>query len=255
MTQETRPRALANMRAPDSCSCGSTAIMTVVTRFAPSPTGLLHVGGVRTALVQLAVCAPHGRQVHPARRGHRSRALHGRGRARDSRWDGMARARAPTRDRTTRRSASSVIGKSSQQHAGRRYGLSLLLHQAGTRGDARGADRAQGEAALHGVCRDAHRAPARDSRRWCASRIRSTGEVVVDDLVHGPVTFQNSELDDLIIARSDGTPTYNFCVVVDDMDMGITHVIRGDDHLNNTPRQMNMLRRSARRRRCMRTCR
>ena len=67
------------------------------------------------------------------------------------------------------------------------------------------------------------------------------GSVVVQDLVHGPVTFQNAELDDLIIARSDGTPTYNFSVVVDDMDMRITHVIRGDDHLNNTPRQMNML--------------
>lgn len=69
-----------------------------------------------------------------------------------------------------------------------------------------------------------------------------SGEVVVDDLVHGKVVFQNAELDDLIIARSDGTPTYNFCVVVDDMDMGITHVIRGDDHLNNTPRQINMLK-------------
>jgi glutamyl-tRNA synthetase len=68
------------------------------------------------------------------------------------------------------------------------------------------------------------------------------GEVVVDDQVHGRVVFQNSELDDLIIARSDGNPTYNFCVVVDDMDMGVTHVIRGDDHLNNTPRQINMLR-------------
>jgi glutamyl-tRNA synthetase len=67
------------------------------------------------------------------------------------------------------------------------------------------------------------------------------GEAVVDDVVHGRVVFQNSELDDLIIARSDGTPTYNFCVVVDDMDMQITHVIRGDDHLNNTPRQLNML--------------
>jgi glutamyl-tRNA synthetase len=67
------------------------------------------------------------------------------------------------------------------------------------------------------------------------------GAVVVDDVVHGRVVFQNAELDDLIIARSDGSPTYNFCVVVDDMDMGITHVIRGDDHLNNTPRQMNML--------------
>jgi glutamyl-tRNA synthetase len=68
------------------------------------------------------------------------------------------------------------------------------------------------------------------------------GSVVVEDQVHGRVVFENAELDDLVIARSDGNPTYNFCVVVDDMDMGITHVIRGDDHLNNTPRQMNMLR-------------
>ena len=64
---------------------------------------------------------------------------------------------------------------------------------------------------------------------------------MVNDLVHGRTVFQNTELDDLIIQRSDGNPTYNFCVVVDDMDMGITHVIRGDDHLNNTPRQINML--------------
>jgi glutamyl-tRNA synthetase len=67
------------------------------------------------------------------------------------------------------------------------------------------------------------------------------GTVVVNDVVHGPVAFANTELDDLIIARSDGTPTYNFCVVVDDWDMKVTHVIRGDDHLNNTPRQINML--------------
>jgi glutamyl-tRNA synthetase len=68
------------------------------------------------------------------------------------------------------------------------------------------------------------------------------GTVVVEDAIHGNVVFDNAELDDLIIARSDGTPTYNFCVVVDDMDMRVTHVIRGDDHLNNTPRQINMLR-------------
>jgi glutamyl-tRNA synthetase len=84
-----------------------------------------------------------------------------------------------------------------------------------------------------------------DSRRDVPPVVRFknplSGEVVVDDVVHGRVVFQNAELDDLIIARSDGTPTYNFCVVVDDMDMRITHVIRGDDHLNNTPRQMNML--------------
>ena len=85
-----------------------------------------------------------------------------------------------------------------------------------------------------------------EARAGVAPAIRfknpSSGEVVVDDQVHGRVVFQNSELDDLIIARADGNPTYNFCVVVDDMDMGVTHVIRGDDHLNNTPRQINMLR-------------
>jgi glutamyl-tRNA synthetase len=67
------------------------------------------------------------------------------------------------------------------------------------------------------------------------------GNVVVQDVIHGNVVFDNMELDDLIIARSDGSPTYNFCVVVDDNDMRVTHVIRGDDHLNNTPRQINML--------------
>jgi glutamyl-tRNA synthetase len=67
------------------------------------------------------------------------------------------------------------------------------------------------------------------------------GTVVVDDQVRGRVEFENAQLDDLIIARSDGSPTYNFSVVIDDHDMAITHVIRGDDHLNNTPRQMNML--------------
>jgi glutamyl-tRNA synthetase len=92
-----------------------------------------------------------------------------------------------------------------------------------------------------GICRD--RAEPRPGVEPVV-RFRNPvdGVVVVEDLVHGPVTFQNTELDDLIIARSDGSPTYNFSVVVDDMDMGITHVIRGDDHLNNTPRQINMLR-------------
>ncbi|MFL6650439.1 MAG: glutamate--tRNA ligase, partial [Sulfurifustaceae bacterium] len=67
------------------------------------------------------------------------------------------------------------------------------------------------------------------------------GVVIVEDLIRGRIVFQNIELDDLIIARADGSPTYNFTVVVDDMDMKVTHVIRGDDHINNTPRQMNML--------------
>jgi glutamyl-tRNA synthetase len=68
------------------------------------------------------------------------------------------------------------------------------------------------------------------------------GEVSWDDVVKGTITIANKELDDLVIARPDGTPTYNFCVAVDDWDMGITHVLRGDDHVNNTPRQINILR-------------
>ena len=68
------------------------------------------------------------------------------------------------------------------------------------------------------------------------------GSVIFDDHIRGRIEFSNQELDDLIIARSDGTPTYNFCVVVDDWDMGITHVVRGEDHINNTPRQINILK-------------
>jgi glutamyl-tRNA synthetase len=93
-----------------------------------------------------------------------------------------------------------------------------------------------------GRCRHG-KGPGADSGRQPVVRFANPeeGATVVEDVVHGQVVFQNKELDDLIIARSDGTPTYNFCVVVDDADMGVTHVIRGDDHLNNTPRQMNML--------------
>ncbi|STE84653.1 glutamyl-tRNA synthetase [Escherichia coli] len=68
------------------------------------------------------------------------------------------------------------------------------------------------------------------------------GSVVFDDQIRGPIEFSNQELDDLIIRRTDGSPTYNFCVVVDDWDMEITHVIRGEDHINNTPRQINILK-------------
>ena len=97
--------------------------------------------------------------------------------------------------------------------------------------------------AYDGTCR-----PAQGSARRCRAdkpftvRFRSPrdGITVVEDLVKGDVVFENRELDDLIIARSDGTPTYNFCVVVDDIDMAITHVIRGDDHLANTPRQIQL---------------
>ncbi len=91
-----------------------------------------------------------------------------------------------------------------------------------------------------GRCRDLLNQPG-DLPFVIRFRNPDDGAVTVEDSVRGTVTFENNELDDLIIIRSDGSPTYNFCVVIDDFDMDISHVIRGDDHLNNTPRQMNML--------------
>jgi glutamyl-tRNA synthetase len=92
-----------------------------------------------------------------------------------------------------------------------------------------------------GRCRDRKQAPA-GVPPVVRLRNPASGEVVVDDQVRGRVVFDNRELDDLVLLRSDGVPTYNFSVVIDDWDMGVTHVVRGDDHLNNTPRQINIYR-------------
>lgn len=94
----------------------------------------------------------------------------------------------------------------------------------------------------NGRCRDRRDPPPKGVQPVIRFRNPLDGETEVEDLIQGRVIYRNTELDDLIIARSDGTPTYNFTVVVDDYDMAITHVIRGDDHLNNTPRQMNIFK-------------
>lgn len=93
-----------------------------------------------------------------------------------------------------------------------------------------------------GRCRHGHEHHAADEP--CVVRFANPqdGSVIFDDQIRGPIEFSNRELDDLIIRRTDGSPTYNFCVVVDDWDMEITHVIRGEDHINNTPRQINILK-------------
>ncbi|WP_251906821.1 glutamate--tRNA ligase family protein, partial [Klebsiella pneumoniae] len=93
-----------------------------------------------------------------------------------------------------------------------------------------------------GRCRHDHQHHAADEP--CVVRFANPqeGSVIFDDQIRGPIEFSNQELDDLIIRRTDGSPTYNFCVVVDDWDMEITHVIRGEDHINNTPRQINILK-------------
>jgi glutamyl-tRNA synthetase len=214
--------------------------MTIVTRFAPSPTGLLHIGGVRTALFSWLYARRHGgRFILRVEDTDRERStneavqviLDG------MQWLGLSHDEGPYyQSRRFERYAEVLAQLLAQGKAYHCYCSKEELEQM------RSAQLARKEKPRYdGRCR--HRtSPVPGVLPVVRFKNPLEGEVVVADLVHGPVVFQNTELDDLIIARSDGTPTYNFCVVVDDSDMQITHVIRGDDHLNNTPRQINMLR-------------
>jgi glutamyl-tRNA synthetase len=214
--------------------------MTIVTRFAPSPTGLLHIGGVRTALFSwLYAKRRGGRFILRVEDTDRERStqeavqviLDG------MRWLGLAYDEGPYyQTRRFDRYAEVLAQMLAEGNAYHCYCSKEELEEMRTAQLAR-----KEKPRYDGRCR--HRAaPVPGVQPVIRFKNPLDGEVVVEDLVHGPVVFQNAELDDLIIARSDGTPTYNFCVVVDDSDMQISHVIRGDDHLNNTPRQINMLR-------------
>ena len=212
----------------------------VVTRFAPSPTGLLHIGGVRTALFSWLHARHHGGKfilrVEDTDRERSTEAavqviLDG------MQWLGLAADEGPYyQTRRYDRYGEVLAGMLAAGTAYRCYCTRQELEERRAQQLA-----ARQKPRYDGRCRD-RTEPRAGVEPVIRFRNPLDGEVVVDDLVHGRVVFQNAELDDLIIARSDGNPTYNFCVVVDDMDMGVTHVIRGDDHLNNTPRQMNMLR-------------
>ena len=214
--------------------------MTVRTRFAPSPTGMLHIGGVRTALFCWLYARHHGGQF-------------------------ILRVEDTDRERSTPEALEAILdgmqwlgldhdeGPFYQSQRMDRYGE--VIEQFLREGKAyhcycskeeleemRAGQLSRKEKPRYdGRCRNRSE-PRPGVTPVVRFRSPETGQVVVDDVVHGPITFENAELDDLIIARSDGSPTYNFCVVVDDYDMRVTHVIRGDDHINNTPRQINMLR-------------
>ena len=213
--------------------------MTVRTRFAPSPTGFLHIGGLRTALFCWLYARRHqGRFILRIEDTDLERST---GEAIQQildgmEWAGLDHDEGPFYQTKRFDRYKEVIEELlAEGHAYRCYCTREELDQM------RAEQMARGEKPRY----DGRWRERTDARAGAAPAIRFknplTGEVVVDDVVHGRVVFQNAELDDLVIARSDGTPTYNFCVIVDDMDMDITHVIRGDDHLNNTPRQMNML--------------
>jgi glutamyl-tRNA synthetase len=213
--------------------------MTVVTRFAPSPTGMLHVGGVRTALFSWLYARRKGGKfilrIEDTDR-ERSTAEATRVILEGMDWLGLKADEGPYYQAQRFDRHREVIAD--MLRAGTAYRCYCTKQEL----DALRAQQTlrKEKPRYTGICRD-RTEPRAGVDPVVRFKNPQEGAVIVQDLVHGTVTFQNAELDDLIIARSDGTPTYNFSVVVDDMDMGITHVIRGDDHLNNTPRQMNML--------------
>ncbi len=212
--------------------------MTVRTRFAPSPTGYLHVGGARTALY----CWLHARKtggkfVLRIEDTDRERSTEASVNAiLDSMaWLGLDADEGPfyqsERFDRYREVLDQLLAEGKAYHC---YCTKEELEQMRARQLA-----AKQKPRYSGVCRN-RTEPREGVDPVVRFRTPDDGKVVVDDLLRGRVVFENSELDDLVIARSDGTPTYNFSVVVDDIDMGVTHVLRGDDHLNNTPRQINI---------------
>src|SRR5262245_22039281 len=214
--------------------------MTVRTRFAPSPTGLLHIGGVRTALFCWLYARRHGGQfILRVEDTDRERStpeavqviLDG------MHWLGLEHDEGPFFQSQRMDRYAEVIA----QFLGN--GTAYHCYCSKDELDAMRAEQTarKQKPRYDGRCRS-RTAPVPGVAPVVRFRNPDSGDVVVDDVVHGPIVFDSAELDDLIIARSDGTPTYNFCVVVDDYDMRITHVIRGDDPINNTPRQINMLR-------------
>jgi glutamyl-tRNA synthetase len=215
----------------------------VRTRFAPSPTGYLHIGGARTALFSWAYAKKHGGTF-------------------------ILRIEDTDRSRSTEESVAAIVeslrwlgldyeGPYRQMDRLARYrevaerliasGAAYYCYASREELEAlREAQRARGEKPRY----DGRWRPENAKRLGLKPppgvepvvRLRNPeeGEVSFRDLVKGPITVSNAELDDLVLLRADGVPTYNFGVVVDDLDMGITHVIRGDDHVNNTPRQLNI---------------
>ncbi|MEY3797894.1 MAG: hypothetical protein RLZZ572_75 [Pseudomonadota bacterium] len=219
--------------------------MTVRTRFAPSPTGFLHIGGARTALFSWAYAKKHGGEfilriedTDVARSTPEAvqAILDG------MQWLGLDYDQGPFYQMQRMDRYKVVI--QSMLAAGSAYYCYSSKEELEALREQQMAQKLKPR--YDGKWRPEPGKVLPDPPADIAPVIRfknpQDGVVAWDDLVKGRIEIANSELDDLIIARADGTPTYNFCVVVDDSDMGISQVIRGDDHVNNTPRQINMLR-------------
>ncbi len=217
--------------------------MSIRTRFAPSPTGFLHIGGARTALYCWLYAKKMGGKF-------------------------ILRIEDTDRERSTQEAIDAILdamtwlgldwdeGPFYQMQRLERYhevaeqllksGHAYKCYCSKERLDKLRAEQTEKKEKprYDNHCRPQEGAPSLEQSGPFVIRFRTpeTGSVTVNDSVHGTVVFQNKELDDLVLIRTDGIPTYNFGVVVDDADMNITHVMRGDDHLANTPRQINILK-------------
>lgn len=211
------------------------------TRFAPSPTGYLHIGGARTALFSWAYARRHGGKF-------------------------ILRIEDTDLERSTAQSTQAILDGMAwlgldydegpfyqMQRLARYHEVAEQLLRAGKAyhcycsREELDAMREQQRAAgmkprYDGRWRDSKQTPPAGVKPVVRLKNPLEGEVTFNDLVKGQITVANGELDDLVLLRADGVPTYNFGVMIDDLDMNITHVIRGDDHVNNTPRQINILK-------------
>ncbi|OGA13750.1 MAG: glutamate--tRNA ligase [Betaproteobacteria bacterium RIFCSPLOWO2_02_FULL_63_19] len=216
------------------------------TRFAPSPTGYLHIGGARTALFSWAYARKHaGKFILRIEDTDMERSTDASVQAilEGMRWLGLDWDEGPFHqmhrlDRY-REVAEQLIGEGKAYHCYcSKEDLDAMREAQRSRGEKPRYDgRWRPENA-----RSLGLTPPPGAKPIVRFRNPLEGEVTFHDLVKGAITVANAELDDLVILRADGVPTYNFGVVVDDLDMRITHVIRGDDHVNNTPRQVNIFR-------------
>ena len=213
--------------------------MTCRTRFAPSPTGYLHIGGARTALYCWLQARHRGGEfVLRIEDTDRERSTQG---AIDAileamDWLGLSYDEGPVyqTQRVARylEVAEQLVAEGKAYYAYEtREALDAMREAAMAR---------QEKPRYNGAAREQNLPRRDDPNRVIRFKNPLDGTVVFDDLIKGPIEIANSELDDMVIFRPDGYPTYNFAVVVDDWDMGITEVIRGDDHINNTPRQINL---------------
>jgi len=199
-------------------------------RFAPSPTGALHIGGARTALYNWLAARHEGGEL-------------------------VLRIEDTDRERSTEEHVAQIIdalewlelgwdeGPHHQADRAERHAVALrqLLDSGAAYHDAATAKDVEAWKAEHGASRGYRGTPSPESGAAVRLRVPDEGETVVEDLIRGPVAFPNASYDDFVIARGDGSVLYNFAVAVDDAEMGITDVVRGDDHLSNTPKQLLVL--------------